>query len=83
MFIQLLLLLLEHFGVLPESFLELEGFDATVGRPKQEQGPGKSQADGADQASSSQTVAEYITATAVVEAIIPLVKLEKCSVNFE
>ena len=65
--------------MLPESFLELEGFDATVGRPKQEQGPGKSQADGADQARSSQTGAEYITDTvpAVVVAVVPLVKLEK------
>ena len=69
LFIHLHLLLLE----LPDSFLE--GF----GRPKQDQGPGKSQADGADQASSLQTVAECIAATVpvvVAVAAVPFVELE-------
>jgi len=58
---------------LPESFLE--GF----GWPKQDQGPGKSQADGADQASSFQNIVEFIAATVpviVAVAAVPFVELE-------
>ena len=66
-----------HLHLLPlkhvsEGFLTWEGFG--VGHPKQEQGPGESQADGEDQSCSLQTkaagVADVVVAVAVVVALI-------------
>ena len=57
-----------HLHLLPlkrvsEGFLTWEGFG--VGHPKQEQGPGESQADGEDQAGSLQTIADRVASVVV------------------
>ena len=58
-------LLLKHVS---EGFLAWESF--CVDQPKQEQGPGESQADGEDEAGSLQTIADRVASVVDVVALI-------------